>query len=115
MGHAAQAIVDRVKALAPDQLDDRYHELVDKRLLGPLDYTELFELERIEARLDAEDDGERDGADQADGECLPGGLALDRLPAGEESRERRRAVVAQEREQIRRFHGSSGREVKELS
>jgi hypothetical protein len=58
LGHDAQAIVDRVKALDPDQLDDRYHELVDKRLLGPLDYTELFELERIEARLDAEDDGE---------------------------------------------------------
>jgi hypothetical protein len=58
MGHAAQAIVDRVKALAPDQLDDRYHELVDQRLLEALDFTESFELERIEARLDVADQDE---------------------------------------------------------
>jgi hypothetical protein len=32
--------------------------LVDKRLLGTLQYTELFELERIEVRLNAEDEGE---------------------------------------------------------
>ena len=58
MGRDAQAIVDRVKALDPNQLGDRYHELVDKRLLGMLDFTELFELERIEARLDSEDPDE---------------------------------------------------------
>jgi hypothetical protein len=55
IGNDAQAIVDLVKALAPDQLGERYHELVDKRLLGTLDFTEFFELERIEARLDTED------------------------------------------------------------
>jgi hypothetical protein len=55
MGHDAQAIVDRVKALAAGQLGDRFHELVDKRLLGTMDFTELFELECIEARLDTED------------------------------------------------------------
>src|ERR1039458_8585877 len=53
MGHDAQAIVDQVRALDSDQLLDRYHELVDKRLQGTLDFTEL--LERIEARLDTED------------------------------------------------------------
>jgi hypothetical protein len=55
MGHDAQAIVDQVRALDSDQLLDRYHELVDKRLQGTLDFTELLELERIEARLDTED------------------------------------------------------------
>ena len=58
IGHEAQTIVDQVKALAPDQLHDRYHELVDRRLLGPLDFIELFELERINARLDAQDQDE---------------------------------------------------------
>ncbi|MGO4882799.1 MAG: hypothetical protein ACLP59_18565 [Bryobacteraceae bacterium] len=58
MGNDAQAIVDDVKALDTDQLHDRYHELVDKRLQGELDFTELFELERIEARLDAQDQDE---------------------------------------------------------
>jgi hypothetical protein len=55
MGHDAQAIVDQVRALDSDQLLDRYHELVNKRLQGTLDFTELLELERIEARLDTED------------------------------------------------------------
>jgi hypothetical protein len=55
MGHDAQAIVDQVRALDSDQLLDRYHELVDKRLQGTLDFTELLKLERIEARLDTED------------------------------------------------------------
>jgi hypothetical protein len=58
MGHDAQAIVDQVRALDSDQLLDRYHELVDKRLQGTLDFTELLELERIEARLDTEDENE---------------------------------------------------------
>ncbi|HXM42004.1 MAG TPA: hypothetical protein VN924_12170 [Bryobacteraceae bacterium] len=58
MGHEAQAIMDRVKALVSDELHDRYHELVDKRLRGMLDFTELLELERIEARLDGEDQDE---------------------------------------------------------
>lgn len=58
IGRDAQAIIDRVKAFGRDQLGDRYHELVDKRLQGTLDFTELLELERIEARLDAEDQDE---------------------------------------------------------
>jgi len=58
IGHEAQAILDQVKGLESEQLHDRYHELVDKRLQGALRYTELFELERIEARLDTEDQDE---------------------------------------------------------
>jgi hypothetical protein len=58
MGNEAQAIMDRVKALRSDELHDRYHELVDKRLLETLDFTELFELERIDARLDTVDQDE---------------------------------------------------------
>jgi hypothetical protein len=58
MGQDAQAIVDQVTALESDQLHDRYHELVDKRLQGMLGFTELFELERIDARLDCEDQDE---------------------------------------------------------
>jgi len=58
MGHDAQAIIDQVNALGSDELYDRFHELADKRLEGALEYTELFELERIEARLDTEDQDE---------------------------------------------------------
>lgn len=58
MGKEAQAIMDKVKALGSGELYDRYHELVDKRLQGTLDFTELLELERIEARLDTEDQDE---------------------------------------------------------
>jgi len=58
IGQDAQAIIDRVKALDSGQLGDRYHELADRRLRRTLDFTELFELERIEARLDAEDHDE---------------------------------------------------------
>jgi hypothetical protein len=58
MGQDAQAIVDQVTALESDQLHDRYHGLVDKRLQGMLGFTELFELERIDARLDCEDQDE---------------------------------------------------------
>jgi hypothetical protein len=54
MSDDAQAIECR-EALDSDQLLERYHELVDKRLQGALEYTESFEPERIEARLDAED------------------------------------------------------------
>jgi hypothetical protein len=58
LGKEAQAIMDQVKALGSDQLHDRHHELVDKRLQGTLGFTELFELERVEARLDDEDQDE---------------------------------------------------------
>lgn len=49
----ADAIIQKVDALSEDQLNERYHQLVDQRFECPLDYTERFELERIEARFDA--------------------------------------------------------------
>jgi hypothetical protein len=55
IGDDAQAIILHVRALDPESLGERYHELVDKRLQGKLDFAELFELERIEARLDIQD------------------------------------------------------------
>lgn len=58
LGRDAQAIEYQVKALDADRLHGRYHELVDKRLQGTLDFTELFELERVEARLDSQDQDE---------------------------------------------------------
>jgi len=51
----ARAIQERVQALDADQLLERYHELTDKRLDETIQYTEWFELDLIEARLDAED------------------------------------------------------------
>jgi hypothetical protein len=58
MGDDAQIVANRVQAFPPEELLERYHELVDQRLQGTLEYTELPELELIEARLDAEDQGE---------------------------------------------------------
>lgn len=49
----ASAIILKAATLSEDQLLARYHELVDQRFERPLDYKERFELERIEARLDA--------------------------------------------------------------
>jgi hypothetical protein len=54
----AMAIENRLQALSTNELLARYHELVDKRLEGELPYTEYFEIERIEARLDTDDQGE---------------------------------------------------------
>jgi hypothetical protein len=54
----ARAIENRVQAFSTEELLTRYHELVDKRFEGQLPYTEYFEIERIEALLDAEDQGE---------------------------------------------------------
>ncbi|HUO31376.1 MAG TPA: hypothetical protein VMU80_19290 [Bryobacteraceae bacterium] len=51
-------IDERVRALSLEKLMVQFHELVDKRLLGTLTYIEEFELERIEARLDREDQTE---------------------------------------------------------
>lgn len=56
----ARAIENRVQALSTDTLLACYHELVHKRLEGQLSYAECFELDRIEARLDAEDQSEGD-------------------------------------------------------
>ena len=41
--------------MADREVRQRYHELVDKRLVSKLTVLERFELERIETRLDAED------------------------------------------------------------
>lgn len=49
----ASAIIHKVAVLPEDELIARYHELIDPRFERPLDYKERFELERIEARLDA--------------------------------------------------------------
>ena len=48
------AVLDRVATMSDQQVRERYHQLLDRGRgnLSPLD---RFELERIEARLDAED------------------------------------------------------------
>ena len=50
----AETIDSQVQSLSADQLLDRYHELVDQRLDGRIHFRESFELDRIEARLNAE-------------------------------------------------------------
>jgi hypothetical protein len=55
-----EAIERRVQALSDDQLLGRYHDLVDRRLDGAIRYTELFELDRIEARLNMSEQDEID-------------------------------------------------------
>ena len=45
--------------MADREVRQRYHELVDKRLVSELTVLERFELERIETRLDAEDEDTR--------------------------------------------------------
>jgi hypothetical protein len=52
LSEEAKAIEDRVQSFAEDELLARYHDLVDQRFERPLPYTERFELERIETRLD---------------------------------------------------------------
>ena len=47
------ALASRVASMGDHQIRERYHELVDKH--PTLNALERFELERIEARLDAED------------------------------------------------------------
>jgi hypothetical protein len=54
----ARAIENRVQALSPDQLLERYHELVDQRFAGQMHLAESFELERIDARLNLQDEDE---------------------------------------------------------
>lgn len=50
----ARAIQMRVQALGDEQLLERFHELVDKRLAETIQYPEVLELDLISARLDAE-------------------------------------------------------------
>jgi squalene-hopene/tetraprenyl-beta-curcumene cyclase len=45
----------KVRSLGFDALLERYHELVDERLTGAIPENESFELDRIEARLNEED------------------------------------------------------------
>jgi hypothetical protein len=51
----AEIIECNVRRLSADQLLERHHELVDQRLSGEAGFRESFELDRIEARLNAED------------------------------------------------------------
>jgi Arc/MetJ-type ribon-helix-helix transcriptional regulator len=51
----ALAVASRIASMADREVRQRYHDLVDKRLESELTVLERFELERIEARLDAED------------------------------------------------------------
>jgi hypothetical protein len=51
----ALAVASRIAVMADREVRQRYHELVDKRLVSKLTVLERFELERIETRLDAED------------------------------------------------------------
>jgi len=60
----AKVIEARLQSFTNDELLARYHELVDLNFERSLEYTENFELERIEARLDsqANDELERTAA-----------------------------------------------------
>jgi hypothetical protein len=51
------SVASRVASMPDREAIQRYHNLIDKGLLAPLSLSERFELERIEARLDA---GQRD-------------------------------------------------------
>jgi len=51
----ALTVASRIASMADREVRQRYHELVDKDLGSGLTVLERFELERIEARLDAED------------------------------------------------------------
>ena len=64
----AVAIESRVQEFSDEELLARYHELIDKRLdEGKLSYMELFELERLEARLDLADQGDVDRLLESEG------------------------------------------------
>ena len=50
----------RIKCLPSDQLLERFHELIDKRLNETLMFVDAFELDRIEARLISEEQPDMD-------------------------------------------------------
>jgi uncharacterized protein (DUF433 family) len=52
---AVLAVASRIASMADRDVRQRYHDLADKSLRNGLTVLERFELERIEARLDAED------------------------------------------------------------
>ena len=49
------ALASKIESMEDCDIRQRYHELVDKRMGGPLTAMERFELERIEIRLDEAD------------------------------------------------------------
>lgn len=49
------SVASRVASMPDREAMQRYHSLTDKSLVGSLSPSERFELERIEARLDAAD------------------------------------------------------------
>jgi len=49
------SVASRVASMPDREAMQRYHSLIDKKLLASLTPAERFELERIEARLDAAD------------------------------------------------------------
>jgi hypothetical protein len=57
-GPEVNRIERRIQTLSADDLLHRYHELVDRRLTRQIQLTELFELDRIESRLNAQDEDE---------------------------------------------------------
>jgi hypothetical protein len=58
LDHEVGAIENAVQAFSTNELLQRYHELIDRRLAGGLQVMESFELDRIESRLNAEDEDE---------------------------------------------------------
>lgn len=49
------SVASRIASMPDREAIERYHCLMDKKLTGFLNPTEIFELERIETRLDAAD------------------------------------------------------------
>jgi hypothetical protein len=52
---AVLAVASRIASMGDHDVRQRYHDLVDQGMEGELTALERFELDRIEARLDAED------------------------------------------------------------
>jgi hypothetical protein len=57
---ALRSIESKVRCFSSDQLLERFHYLIGKRLNEPLKLMEALELERIDARLDSEERTEMD-------------------------------------------------------
>jgi|HubBroStandDraft_1064217.scaffolds.fasta_scaffold23939_3 hypothetical protein len=56
--HVPAATEAKVRQYSSDRLVERFHELVDRRMLRNLTAPEILELERIEIRLDADENFE---------------------------------------------------------
>ena len=54
----ARVIDNRVRTLSEYQLLERYRQLVDRRLEGSIGVADSFELDRIEARMNVQDQSE---------------------------------------------------------